>query len=101
LLYEDNFNKTGKPASSERFFRNNKKFSGVSCPENVVQEKSDDSEGYLLIKFTRDITRKANEQYLGGALAVRAFYVYFFVILSHGCQTNGLVSHFNVFVLAS
>ena len=68
LVYEDNFNKPGKPASSDWLLRNNKKFGGVSCPENVVQEKSDDGEGCLLIKFTRDTTRKADEQYLGGGI---------------------------------
>ena len=68
LLYEDNFNKPGKPSSSDWLFRNNKKFGGVSCPDNVVQQKSDDGEGCLLIKFTQDTTRKANEQYLGGGI---------------------------------
>jgi hypothetical protein len=68
ILFEENFKKQGKPEAKDWLFRNNKKMGGVSFPANVIQGKGSDGENHLLIKFTYDATRRAEEQFLGGGL---------------------------------
>lgn len=71
LLFEDNFNRQGKPNPNDWLLRNNSKLGGVSFPGNVTQDKATDGtgEGCLLIKFTYDSTQKADMRFRGGGVA--------------------------------
>jgi len=68
LLFEDGFNKPGKPDAKDWLIRKNKKAGGLSLPENAVIEKVADGSGCLLIKYTYDAAAKPDEQFRGGGV---------------------------------
>ncbi|MCW3109246.1 MAG: hypothetical protein JWQ09_3752 [Segetibacter sp.] len=70
LLFEDDFNKQGKPNSTNWLLRNNAKYGGISFPGNVIQDKATDGSGAgcLLIQFTYDSSQKREMQFRGGGV---------------------------------
>ncbi len=76
LLYEDGFDKVGKPSAKDWLFRNNQKHGGISSPKNVVVDRAADGTSCLNIKYTFDKTRKNGEQFIGGGIVSTSTFGY-------------------------
>ena len=71
LLFEDDFNRPGKPDANHWLYRHNVKMGGVSWRENLEQKKlTDGSANHALhINFTFDPKSPEGQQYRGGGIA--------------------------------
>jgi len=68
LVFEDDFNRSGKPDASHWLYRDNAKMGGISWPGNVEQKKSPDGSHALHINFTYEPKLQEGQQYRGGGI---------------------------------
>lgn len=68
LLFKDEFNNSSVPNANDWLLRVNQKMGGASVKENVIQTKSSDGEGCLMVKFTYDSTKPKETQFMGGGV---------------------------------
>jgi len=70
LLFEDDFNRPGKPDAGHWLYRHNAKMGGISWSGNLEQKKAADGSANhaLHINFTYEPKSREGEQYRGGGI---------------------------------